>query len=1173
MVRLRVVSVLLVLGTVMASGQTPVSQAPPQPAALQQTAQPVGEVTQQPSALTVNAPSAVTPSVAVTTPYGEITGMVKSGNVPLPGVAVNAANTLTGKKYSTSTDVDGTFKISVGGKGRYVVRAEFSAFAPVTQEVLLNDQNRSGKADMAMVLASRAQQNAEKEQRQQIAQQLGGRAGMQQLALSGGSDPGGMAAGGNPDAASLAGAGLPNAGLAADGGNESVAISGAQGRAEQNMFDPGEMQDRLSDLRDQLGRQGGGSGTISLGGATANIQMMGGGGFGGGGFGGAGAGPMIVMMGGGGGGRGMRGFNVNKPHGSIFFNYGGAALDAKPYSLNGQPENKASYNQKRFGATIGGPLNIPHVYKGGTKTFLFGNYSGSRSTNPYDVFSTVPTAAERSGDFSALPVQLLDPVTHTPLLNNQITNINPAAAGLLAFFPTPNLPGTSRNFHFVSASASDSDTGFIRFNHNFGPQQAGLLGALGMGGAGGNRGGGGGGRQGRQQQQQNQKRDRTHWSQSINGMFIYNNIRNSVLNPFPGLGGKQSVQNYNANFGHTATKGLFLNSLRFNYNRSGINIANNFTNQTNIAAQLGIAGVSQRPADYGLPNLNLSPQFSNLQDTTPVLRTTQNISIGDSMSLTRGKHSWSWGTDFRRQMLDASNASNARGTFVFTGAASGVPFADFLLGFAQQTSLQSGAVEYNFRANSFDLYVQDNWRAGKNLTFNLGLRYEYVTPFSELNNQQVNLDVAPDFSAVAPVQPGQTGPITGKQYPAGLVHPDKNNFAPRVGVAWKPWQKTVVRAGYGVNYNIGQYGQMASQLGFQPPFAVAQINPAQTTTSLTLQNGFPAAINNSANHITNTYAVDPDYALAYVQSWNLNIQQEIKTSLVVNIGYTGAKGTHLDIVRAPDQLPTGGPRFAPCTPITPAAVSCVQPFLFESSQGSSILHQGTLRVRKRLRHGLSLGGTYTYSKSIDDASSIGGGATVVAQNDLDIAAERGLSSFNQQHRFVADYLYELPFGKDKKWFTSAGGPQKILSGISVSGNVLLASGFPFSPRFFGTSNDLSRGTTGAARPDATGQPIQVGNPTIQQWFNTAAFAAPAGVFGTAGRNTIIGPGTVEFDMAISKNIQLKEMQGLEVRLSAANVFNTVHFTSIDSTFGSPTFGQVTGAGAMRKAQLTARYRF
>jgi hypothetical protein len=1132
--------------------------------------QPAGQQPVQPA---VVQPSAAAPSATVTVPYGEITGMVKSGNVPLPGVTVTAANTLTGKKYSTSTDVDGSFKLSVTGKGRYVVKADFPAFAPVTQEVLINDQNRSGKADLAMVLLSRAQKEAQQEQRQQMAQQLAnaGRGGMQQLALSGGGEMG--AAGAGNDAASLSGAGLPNAGLAAEGGNESVAISGAQGRAEQNMFDPGEMQDRLADLREQLGRQGGGSGTISLGGATANIQMIGGGGFGGfgGGFGGGSAGPMVIMMGGGGGGRGMRGFNVNKPHGSIFYSYGGSILDAKPYSLNGQPEDKASYSQNRFGVTLGGPL------KGGMKTFLFGSYTGSRSTNPYDVFSTVPTLAERSGDFSALPVQLVDPVTHAPLANNQVTSINPAAAQLLSFIPQPNLPGTSRNFHFVSASPTDSDTGFLRLNHNFGPQQAGMLGALGFGGPGGGGGGqGGGGRQRRRQQQQNQnqKKESTHWSQSINGMFIYNNLRSTQLNPFPGLGGKQSVGNYNFNFGHTAVKGLFLNSLRFSYNRSGVDVANNFTNRTNIEGQLGINGVSQRPQDFGLPVLNFAPQFSNLQDTSPLSRTTQNYSISDSMSLTHGKHSWTWGGDFRHQLVDTSNASNARGTFLFTGGASGAPFADFLFGFPQETSLQSGAREYNFRASSWDLFVQDNWRAGKNLTLNLGLRYEYVTPFIETDDQLVNLDVAPDFSAVAPVLPGQMGPITGKKYPTGLVNPDRNNFAPRLGIAWKPWPKTVVRAGYGVNYNIGQYGLMATQFGFQPPFAVAQTNPAQTPTSLTLQNGFPAAIAASSDHITNTYAADPDYRLAYVQSWNLNIQQEIKGGMVMNIGYTGAKGTHLDIVRAPDQLPTGGPRFVPCTPTTPAGASCVQPFLFESSEGSSILHQGTLRLRKRMRHGLSVGGTYTYSKSIDDASSIGGGATVVAQNDLDIAAERSLSSFDQRHRFVADYLYELPLGKDKKWLNKSGVAQNMFGGFSVSGNVTLASGLPFSPRFFGRGTDLSRGVTGAARPDlAPGEAIGLSDPRIGEWFNTAAFAAPAGVFGTAGRNTIIGPGTVQIDMALAKNIQLKEMQGMELRLSATNVFNTVHFTTIDAAFGSPTFGQVTGAGAMRKAQLTARYRF
>src|SRR5262249_39876991 len=498
----------------------------------------------------------------------------------------------------------------------------------------------------------------------------------------------------------------------------------------------------------------------------------------------------------------------------------------------------------------------------------------------------------------------------------------------------------SRNFHFVSATPSSTDTMFIRFNHSFSDQR-GLLGAMGV----------------RQQQRQQQRQQPSQgqkksakWSQSINGGFVFNDLRNTVLNPFPGLGGKQTVHNMNTNFGYSAVKGLFLNSLRFTWNRSNVNGINRFTNVNNIEEQLGITGVSQLPADYGLPVLNFQPQFSSLRDMTPVFRNNQTFVISDSMSLTRGKHSWTWGGDFRRILADVRNAGNARGTFTFTGAATGLPgpnqrvvpgtglaFADFLLGYAQQTSIQFGAEDYQFRSNSWDLFVQDNWRAGKTLTLNLGLRYEYVTPYIEINNQLANLDVASAFSAVAVVLPGQVGPLSGKKYPSGLIKPDANNFAPRVGAAWKPFSKTVVRAGYGINYNLAQYGLMSTQLGFQPPFASAQINPAATTTSLTLQNGFPFNPV-SPNQLTNTYAVDPNYALAYVQTWNLNIQQEVKSSVVINIGYSGSKGTHLDMLRAPDQLPTGGPRFPACTPLTPLNTPCVSPFLYESSEGSSILH-------------------------------------------------------------------------------------------------------------------------------------------------------------------------------------------------------------------------------------------
>jgi hypothetical protein len=1070
-------------------------------------------------------------------PFGEISGVVKSGNLPLPGVTVSAAHTLSGKKFITSTETDGSFKIEVSNKGRYVVRAEFSAFAPMTQEVVLNDQVRNAKADLSMVLLSRAEKATQQEQRKQIAQQMAsgnGRPGMTQLALAPGEREGensGIVS--NMDASSLAGAGLPNAGLASES-NESVSISGAMGRTEQNPFDPGELQDRASELRDQMQQQGG-NGPIMLSGA--------GGGMGGGGFGGGG--PMVFVMGGGGfgGGRGVRGFNVNKPHGSLFYTYDGSALDAKPFSLNRQPVNKADYNQNRFGATIGGPLNIPHIYNGGTKTFIFGNYTGSRSSNPYDVFSTVPTLDERNGIFGSQQIP-----------------INPISAQLLGFIPQPNLPGTTRNFHFVSAAPSDTDTMFLRINHSFSADQPGVFGGRGI----------------RRQQQQGQNGSKgAHWSHSINGGFVFNDVRNTILNPFPGLGGKLNTQNYNANIGYTAVKGLFLNSLRFVYNQSNNHTVNNFTNVNNIEGNLGIAGVSQLPADWGLPVLNFAPEFSSLQDLTPAFRNNQTYTISDSMSLTHGKHAWTWGGDFRRLIYDVSNAANARGTFVFTGAASGIsPFADFLEGFAQQTSATFGAEHYQFRANSWDPFVQDNWRMSKNLTLNVGVRYERVTPYIETGNQLVNLDINPTFTAVAPVLPGQVGPVTGTQYPSGLINTSHYDFAPRVGIAWKPFSKAVVRVGYGINYNLTQYGLMATQLGFQPPFAVSEINPGSTPTSLTLQNGFSSSTPNP-NHITNTYAVDPNYQLPYVQTWNLNIQQEIKSSVVVNIGYMGSKGTHLDIVGAPDQNPvTGLPIFPSCTPLTAPGASCVSPYLYEFSGGSSFMNAATVRVRKRMRHGISFGGTYTFSKSIDDASSIGGGGAVVAQNFYDIAAERGLSSFNQTHRFTADYYYELPVGKEKKWLNNDGWAQKLLGGLAWSGNVTLASGFPFSPRIFGSSVDLGRGVTGSARPDLVpGQPIQISNPGINDWFNVNAFTAPAGPFGNAGRNTIIGPGTISVNMAFSKTVQVKEMQSLELRLSANNVFNHPNFTSIDATLGSPTFGQVTAAAAMRTAQLTARYRF
>jgi hypothetical protein len=227
-----------------------------------------------------------------------------------------------------------------------------------------------------------------------------------------------------------------------------------------------------------------------------------------------------------------------------------------------------------------------------------------------------------------------------------------------------------------------------------------------------------------------------------------------------------------------------------------------------------------------------------------------------------------------------------------------------------------------------------------------------------------------------------------------------------------------------------------------------------------------------------------------------------------------------------------------------------------------------------LQHGVSLGGSYTWSKAIDDASNIGGGGSVVAQNPFDLAAERSLSSFDQRHRFTADYLVELPFGHDKLWLNQKGIARTIFGDWQWSGDWTIASGTPFTPRVLGNFADVNRGTNGTLRADVTGLPASLPNPTVAEWFNTAAFVAPpAGQYGDARRNSIIGPGTLLFDMAFTKVLPIKDMRVLELRAQASNIFNTPHFAAIDTTVNSPTFGQVISVGSMRTLQLTARFRF
>ncbi len=1081
----------------------------------------------------------------------EVAGKVAAGRAPLPGVTISASNSLTGKKSATSTGVDGNYVLAAPSNGRFVIRAELAGFAVATKEVVVSAANCHPRVDLEMMLQSRAQQEEQRQQRQ-TQQQIAGMAGRGFQNLSLATDPTAMMqgeGGGNGGGATDM-SGLPSQALNPDAATESVAVASSNNAAQSNdtMFggNDEQMRERIQEMRDRAAR-----------GENVGFGGMGGPGGGPGGFhgprgpGGPGGGQIIRI-----GGR--RGFNLNKPHGALFYSASDGVFDAKPYSLNGEPTTQPSYFQQRFGATLGGPLKVPHIYNGGTKTFFFLNYSGNRSNNPYDVFSTVPTLAERAGDFSGVttrtgaPVQIFDPVTHQPFPNNQITVINPAAQALLKFIPPPNQPGDFQNFHYITSTESNNDNVNLRLVHNFGSSQLPFM-----------MGPGGGGRFGRGPR--NNLNFGIHWRRT-------DAVQN---NPLPTIAGRSKSSDLDIPAGWAYGKGHLTNLLRFDFNRRNFSTNNLYEGVENIAAEAGILGVSQNPFDWGLPGLSFT-NFVGVNDINPLARRDNTWTLADILIWNHGKHNVRWGGDFRRIHQNPQTDKNARGGFVFTGLytsqivngilapGTGFDFADFLLGLSQQASVQYGANDYHFAANSWDLFVQDDWRVRGNLTINVGLRYEYVSPFTEENHQLANLDAAPGFVAVTPVcavaigNCSSVGPYTGV-FPATLVNPDRNNLAPRIGIAWKPMAKTVVRAGYGINYNTTQYSAMVQNLSFQPPFDITQTNVGTIGGPLLLQNAFSGV----SAATTNNYGVDRNYRLGYVQIWNLDVQRELTRTLVLNLDYNGSKGTHLDLLRAPNRTPTGGLRIAG-----------VQPFLWESSDADSILHGGRVRLRKRMSNGLSLGGSYTYSKSIDNAASIGGGASVVAQNDRDLAAERGLSSFDQRHKLTADYVYEFPMGTNKRWLSTTSLASRIFGDWQWSGNIAFATGLPFTARVLGSFTDVASGVNGTLRANTTGQPVSIADPAVAEWFHTAAFVIPpAGTFGTAGRNTIEGPHTFSVNMAMAKTFSLGDTKAFEVRVQATNVFNNPQFTTIDTVVNSPTFGRVVGAGGMRKMQFLARYRF
>jgi hypothetical protein len=1113
------------------------------------------------------------PAAPVATPTqtapagGTIHGSVKSGTTPLPGVSITATNTLTGKKYSTTSDATGAYSLAIPQNGRYVVRTDFAAFAATTKEALLNATTHNQQADFVLTLASRATQQEGSDQTAQIPQNLRQYAGSgsQNLSLLGaaaGLIQAGGSNGGNSDAQ------LPSLASNSDFSGDSVAVSGQSGTT--NPFAGIDMQQMRQNMDDNEFQQ---SLSQTPGGGT------------GGGRGGAGGGP--GGFGGGGGGGGNRGFGgrgnfrnfkPNQPHGAFFWNGGNSALNAEPFSVRGAPLNQPSYASNHFGLTFVGAPYIPKILTKDTKDFLFFTLAGNHSSSPFNQYGTVPTAAERTGDLSALTTQSGQPITiyNPPAASTPggatctangnmpgqpfVGNVIPAACiasqatGLLNYVPQPNLTGAFQNYQRITTSQTNTTNVGVRFIHNFGSSTGGspIVGMIRQFmGQGGNT-----------------------WRQTVNANFNYSHNAADELNIFPDLGGKQQMHQYSLQLGYTAGKNKLTNNLTGGWNRSNIELQNYFTNTTDVARQIGLNifnSAATSPLNYGLPNLTLN-QFTGLNEQQPNFHTNQTISVSESSSWIHKKNNFKFGGDFKRVHYDLIGQANSTGTFYFTGlytqqpgtnpnatpgvATTGSSLADLLLGFPQQTALQAPYQKAYLRENVWDLFAQDSWQALPNLTILAGLRYEYFSPYSEKDDRLVNLDTGNDFTSVSPVLPNQVGPFTGK-YPRTLIYPERNDFSPRLGLAWRAIKDTVVRAGYGINFANGQYVKFVQNFAFQPPFADVQTNEATTGAQITLANGFPAA------QTAGNYAVNKNYRLPYVQVWNIDIQRTLPLGIVLNVGYNGSKGTRLDIVNAPGRTAT-------------ETLSGVY-YDYENSVAFSNYNALAVRLRKRMQRGVAIGATYTYSHSIDNASSIGGnGGTglVVAQNWQNLLAEESNSSFDVRHNFKGDFVYELPFGPDTHMLTNGSWISHALANISVSGTFDFATGEPLTPSYEANVDDVARGSAGSLRPDRVpGAAITAGGGSIRNWFNRDAFAQPAATYGTASRFSIPGPGTVSFDSSLSKSIRFGDMRNLEMRATANNVFNTVQYAGVDTTLGSATYGQVTSAASMRSFTFLARYRF
>ncbi|MDQ6676316.1 MAG: TonB-dependent receptor [Acidobacteriota bacterium] len=768
-----------------------------------------------------------------------------------------------------------------------------------------------------------------------------------------------------------------------------------------------------------------------------------------------------------------------------------SSFDAKPYSLTGQSTQRPGYSRLQGISSFGGPLTIAHVLRHGPLIGI--TYQWMRNGDSSTGSAFVPTLAQRNGEVS--PGIVIPP-----------SRISPQAAALLRLYPLPNFSSDRYNFQTALKGATHDDS-----------------------------------LQSRWQKRASQK-------DQLSGSFNFQSTRIDIPSIFGFVDRSRT--------GGLTTGVSWLHNLRprlysvlsFQFSRLTANTDPFFTNRSNISGNAGVTGNDQEPVNWGPPSLSFASGIATLQDSQWARNRNQTTGVSLETTWNRNRHNLTFGGDYRRQQWNGLYQENPRGSFAFTGAASGNDFQDFLLGVPDTSAIAFGNADKYFRAIQPDAYVSDDWRFKPNITLTLGLRWEYSSPIHELYGRLVNLDIAPGFTAAAPVI-------------GAALRPDRNNLAPRFGFALRPIPASslVLRGGYGIYYDTSVYQPIATQLAQQAPLSKSLRVQNSAATPLSLADGFGAGLAGSQN----TFAVDPRFRIGYAQNWALSAQRDLPQGLVLLASYLGIKGTRAQQQSLPNTYPAGA--LNPCP-------ACPTGFTYLASNGNSIRQAADLEIRRRLHSGLAVTAHYTWSKSIDNAS-LGGknqGGPLIAQNWLDLRSERALSYFDQRHLVAVTSQYSSGMGVAGGMLLS-GWRGALLKEWTVTNKLTAGSGMPQTPIYY-FATVQGTGVTGSIRPDYTGAPLYNAPPGLA--LNPNAFTAPApGRWGNAGRNSITGPSQLTFNSSLARTFRKGDHVSLDFRLDATNALNHPVYTGWNTLVASSQFGLPLAVNPMRSLQAVIRARF